>query len=75
MEVHQTADGDVLLLLFVDENKAARLGDPHTEVGPVFGFFRSGNDHAVLAGLPTERIIDWEHRDSYPNGFAEIRVD
>lgn len=75
VEVHKTANGNAMLLVYVDESTAARLGDSSGEVGSIFGFFKSVDEHAVLVGLPIGRVLDWEHRASHPNGFAEIRID
>ena len=75
VEVHKTTEGDVMLLMYVDESTAARLGSAHGEVGSIFGFFRPGDGHAVLAGLPVRRILDWEHRAGGKDGFAEIQID
>ena len=68
-------EDDVMLLMYVDESTAARLGSAHGEVGSIFGFFRPSDGHAVLAGLPVRRILDWEHRAGGKDGFAEIQMD
>ena len=52
VEVHKTSGGDVMLLVYVDESSAARLGSPHGAIGSIFGFFSPCDEHSVLAGLP-----------------------
>ena len=75
VEVHKTPAGDVMLLIYVDESTAVRLANPHAGVGSIFGFWRPVDGHSALVGLPIGRILDWEHRESGENGFAEILVD
>ena len=75
VEVHKTPKGNVMLLIYVDESTAARLGNPYGEVGQIFGFFRPVDGHAVLVGLPLRRILGWEHRVGGEDGFAEIQID
>jgi hypothetical protein len=75
VEVHKTSGGDVMLLVYVDESSAARLGSPHGAIGSIFGFFSPCDEHSVLAGLPVRRILDWEPRIGGECAFAEIQID
>ena len=75
VEVHKSSKGDVMLLIYVDESTAARLVNPHGGVGSLFAFFRPVDGHAVLAGIPLRRILDWEHRAGGEDGFAELQID
>ena len=75
VEIHKTLEDEVMVLVYVDESTAARLANAQGEVGSIFGFFRSVEGHAVLAGLPLSRVLDWEHRAFGEDGFAELRID
>ena len=75
VEVHKMSEGNVMLLVYVDESTATRLGSARGKVGAIFGFFRPFDKHTILAGLPTRRILSWEHRLGGEGGFAEIQID
>ena len=78
MEIHKTppkVDVMMFVLVYVDASTAALLANPQGDVGSIFGFFWSGEGHAMFAGLPLKRNLDWEHRASGEDGFAELRIN
>ena len=73
IEVHKTASGKTMLLLYVDEGSVARLAGVD-DVGDIFAFFSPHGAHNHLVAVPISRIANWDHRVSDPQ-FAKVRVD
>ena len=75
VEVHKTTEGNTMLLVYVDESTAARLGNTQSNVGRIFGFYQPFDTHTILVGLPAIRISAWQHRLGGEGEFAEIQID
>ena len=73
IELHKSLEGDIMILVNVDEGDAARLGQLETDVGEIFGFFESNDKHSVLVAIPLSRVHKWQPRVG--TEFAVINID
>ena len=74
VEIHKTRQGQVMLLVYVDESSAVRLTEMTEKVGTVFVFFQPDEKRPEMVVIPVSRIVEWEHRSSAP-GFAEVIIN
>ena len=74
VEVHKTAQGTMMLLVYVDEGSAVRLVEVTQEIGTVFVFFQPNEQRRELVAIPWSRIAKWEDRDSKPR-FAKVSLN
>ena len=71
VEIHRTADGKVMAIVYLTEDDASELSGLHRGAVEVFAFFEQTDDHPVLVGLPLSRVEDWKYQYLY---FAPVLI-
>lgn len=76
VEIHKTALGDILVIVYATEGDVTRLEDPtRKEAMEMFVLYRSDGEYKHLVAIPTSRLLTWDDRNGEELGyFARIRV-
>ena len=72
VEIHKTADGKIMALVYLTEADAGKLSSAERGGAEVFAFFESDDDHPVLPGVPQSRVQDARYQ--YHN-FAPVVIE